>query len=70
MDNKPIPAAAGSLEGRTVCEIQSQPAGYLNARQKQNILRQYRAEPPCGGRLPVAGSLLQIDGCLQLACLF
>ena len=70
MGNKPIPAAAGSLEGCTVCEIQSQPASYLNTCQEQNILRQYRAEPPCHGRLPGAGSLLQIGGCLQLACLF
>lgn len=70
MDSKPIPAAAGSLERRTVCEIQFQPAGYLNACQEQNILRQYCEEPPCDGRLPGAGSLLQIDGCLQLACLF
>lgn len=70
MDSKPIPAAAGSLEGCTLCEIQSQPAGYLNACQEQNILQQYREEPPCDGRLLGAGSLLQIDGCLQLACLF
>lgn len=70
MGNKPIPAASGSLEGHTVCEIQSQPASYLNACQKQNVLWQYHAEPPFGGRLPGAGSLLQIGGCLQLACLF